>query len=302
MHPVAVAHAELRGVGARQLELLAAAQGRRVAAGLHAGVERVEAAAGRQAQRELRRQRLGRRLVVDGVEHGLRALDRVLPQAPVEERRLELVLGVARPLDAAELLEALVAHARVVRRQRAQLVPDVLGRAVVPLMAHAGRRGRRGCAMSSRAWPGGSSALRTRWTRRSLFVTVPSRLAPARRGGQDDVGELRGLRQEDVLHDDVLEAVEQVLDVVGVGVGLDRVLAEDEHRRQLAAIDRVEHLGHVPAVLAAGSSRPRRASNFATASGSVSRSWKPGRRFGIAPMSPPPCTLFWPRSGLSPEP
>ena len=31
-------------------------------------------------------------------------------------------------------------------------------------------------------------------------------------------------------------------------------------------------------------------------------SWKPGSLFGIAPMSPPPCTLFWPRSGLRPEP
>ena len=34
------------------------------------------------------------------------------------------------------------------------------------------------------------------------------RLAPARRGGQHDVGELRGLRQEDVLHDEVVELVE----------------------------------------------------------------------------------------------
>ena len=42
------------GVGGRQLELLAAAQRRRVAAGLHAGVERVQPPAGRQAQRELR--------------------------------------------------------------------------------------------------------------------------------------------------------------------------------------------------------------------------------------------------------
>ncbi len=36
--------------------------------------------------------------------------------------------------------------------------------------------------MSSRAFPGGSSALRTRWTRRSLDVTVPSashHVAPA---------------------------------------------------------------------------------------------------------------------------
>ena len=44
------------------------------------------------------------------------------------------------------------------------------------------------------------------------------------------------------------------------------------------------------------------ASKRARASWSRSMSWKPGSLFGIAPMSPPPWTLFWPRSGLSPEP
>ncbi len=46
---------------------------------------------------------------------------------------------------------------------------------------------------------------------------------------------------------------------------------------------------------------PQARSNAAR-SGAFSTCWKPGRRSGIAPMSPPPWTLFWPRSGLSPEP
>ncbi len=49
-------------------------------------------------------------------------------------------------------------------------------------------------------------------------------------------------------------------------------------------------------------STPHAASKRARASSSRSMSWKPVSLFGMAPMSPPPCTLFWPRSGLSPEP
>ena len=44
--------------------------------------------------------------------------------------------------------------------------------------------------VSSRAPPGGSSALRTRCTRRSLFVTVPSASHHERRRRQHDVGQL----------------------------------------------------------------------------------------------------------------
>ena len=46
---------------------------------------------------------------------------------------------------------------------------------------------------------------------------------------------------------------------------------------------------------------PQAASNGARTAASSS-AWKPGSLFGIAPMSPPPCTLFCPRSGLTPEP
>ena len=47
---------------------------------------------------------------------------------------------------------------------------------------------------------------------------------------------------------------------------------------------------------------PYAASNLARAAMSVATSWNPVSLLGIAPMSPPPCTLFWPRSGFSPEP
>ena len=51
----------------------------------------------------------------------------------------------------------------------------------------------------------------------------------------------------------------------------------------------------------AESSRRKTRSNFSRTS-SFSTCWNPGSRSGSAPMSPPPCTLFWPRSGLSPDP
>ena len=73
------------------------------------------------------------------------------------------------------LLESRVRHsAEHGRRQRPDFVPHVFGRRRVP------SRDQAACAisamihMSSRASPGGSSAFRTRCTRRSLLVTVPS--------------------------------------------------------------------------------------------------------------------------------
>ena len=60
--------------------------------------------------------------------------------------------------------------------------------------------------MSSRASPGGSSALR-----HALHAPLAAGhgalgLAPARRRRKDDVGQLAGLREEDVLHDQVFQA------------------------------------------------------------------------------------------------
>ena len=99
----------------------------------------------------------------------------------VQELVARVLLVRARPLDAAELLEPRVAHARVHRRERAQLVPDLLGDRCCRVGARGAARARTMISMSSRASPGGSSALRTRCTRRSLEVTVPSDSRTSRR-------------------------------------------------------------------------------------------------------------------------
>ena len=54
-YAVALANAVARGIFGRDVERLAAPQRRRIAAALHAGVERIETPAGRQAQRDTRR-------------------------------------------------------------------------------------------------------------------------------------------------------------------------------------------------------------------------------------------------------
>ena len=59
------------------------------------------------------------------------------------------------------------------------------------------------------------------------------------------VGELGGLGQEDVLHDQELEVPEPLLDMLDVGVGEHRVLAHDVHRPDLTGVigEDVHHLG-----------------------------------------------------------
>ena len=59
---------------------------------------------------------------------------------------------------------------------------------------------------------------------------------------QDDVGEVRGLGQEDVLDDEMLERGERIARVVRVGVRHRRVLAHDVHAADAAVADRVHHL------------------------------------------------------------
>src|ERR1700694_5593155 len=80
---------------------------------------------------------------------------------------------------------------------------------------------------------------RTRWRFECAAHTLhPSlavgdralRLRPARRGRQDDVGELGRLRQEDVLHDEVLETAEQANRSCLVRLAAGGVLTHDVQR------------------------------------------------------------------------
>ena len=83
-------------------------------------------------------------------------------------------------------------------------------------------------------------------------------LAPRRRSRQHDVGELRGLGPMDVEHDEVIEPAEQVDRPAHVGLGLGRVLADDEERPEITAFHRVEHLGQVLSVDRRDRGRPFR--------------------------------------------
>ncbi len=120
-----------------------------------------------------------------------------------------VVLVEARPRDAAQLLEPGVAHARVHRRERAQLVPDVLGARVVPVVPEP-----LGEAADDLDVVAGVPG-RVERLAHALHPPLAVRdgalgLAPARGRRQDDVGHLGGAGQEDVLDDQVVEALEQL--------------------------------------------------------------------------------------------
>ena len=131
--------------------------------------------------------------------------------------------------------------------------------------------------LSSRASPGGSSALRTRCTRRSELVTVPSASHHDAGRGQHDVGELGGLGQVDVLHD---QAVQPVAAARGRAGRRPRTGPGSRRSRTACAARRAP----LPRTCRSGASRtsatigvPQACSNRSRASSSCSMSWKPGQ-------------------------
>src|SRR5690349_4854338 len=118
----------------REIERLTAPQWRRVPAGLHAGVVRIESPSGGELERILRVGSLERRIVLHDGERRGRPFARLLPQAAVQEQLTGVLLIVARPLQPALLLEPFVCHPLEDRRQLTQLVPDRLGGRVAPVV------------------------------------------------------------------------------------------------------------------------------------------------------------------------
>ncbi len=224
-----------------------------------------------------------------------------LPQPRVQEQGAGVLLVGTRPLDAAELLEPFPAHAGVHRAERTQLLPCAERGDVAPVGAHALRE------LGDDPDVVLGVARRLERLAHPLHAALgvrhrPFRFERAVRRREHHVGELGRPRHEQVLDDQGVEAPQQHLRVLLVGLAAGGVLADHVDGGELATIHRLEHLGQRVAVRARVIGTPQAASNFARAASSFSMSWKPGSLLGIAPMSPPPCTLFWPRSGLTPLP
>ena len=166
-----------------QVERLAAPPGRAHAAGLDAGVVRVQVAAGREPHRELGGEEVDRPLVL----HRPRTAPATrAPDPPTGasggtarrggSRRSRATGARPRPRGARSSCPAWTGDRARSSFQTASAEASPQSwpiRRAISKMIH----------RSSRASPGGSSALRTRWTRRSELVTVPSVSAQAAAAG-----------------------------------------------------------------------------------------------------------------------
>ena len=183
---------------------LAAMQRRVVAARLHAGVVRFEAAPRCELERDTRASGISTGGSSSSAAKGARARGhRLRPQPRVQELRAGIRFARARPLQAMLGLEARVRSCRRTLRAPPRAPRSTRSRRVGSPQSWPSRFAI--CAMihmSSRASPGGSSALRTRCTRRSLFVTVPSASHQLDAAGKHHVRHLRRAREEDVLRDE----------------------------------------------------------------------------------------------------
>ncbi len=155
-------------------------------------------------------------------------------------------------------------------------------------------------ARSSRAPGGGATAARTRWTRRSEFVTVPSPSAQAAVAGRTtSASSAVFVRNRSWTTSRSRPSSRPIARFWSAsdwtGFSPMQYTAVRSPRSIASNIpDRCQPR-------CGGTVTPQAASNFARSS-SFSTCWNPGSRSGRAPMSPPPWTLFWPRSGFTPLP
>ena len=162
---------------------------------LHAGVVRVEPAAGGQAERELVVELVDRRLVLDRDEGRPRAAAPAAPRAgragtarPDAPRRSTATAARRAPPAARSSCRACMGDSA---RSSFQMR---LGRPAGPSRAPGAAPARTGWRCRRARPPAASSALRTRCTRRSLFVTVPSDSHHAGGGREDHVRPARPSR------------------------------------------------------------------------------------------------------------
>ncbi len=110
---------------------------------------------------------------------------------------------------------------------------------------------------SSLASPGGTSAACTRWTRRSLLVTVPSVSAQAAAAGRTTSAISPVAVRKMSWTTSRSRPRRRPLRPVPVGLRLQGVLADHVERRELAAVHGVEHPRQVPAALGRDAHAPQ---------------------------------------------
>ena len=156
----------------------------------------------------------------------------------VQNRRVGAV-GGDRPLQA-PAAQPLEADTGEIGRQRRDLVHRVGGRLQRDLMAERARHQLDDVEVGL----GRAGRLDRRRDQLDPALGVGERAGLLQEGrrGQDHVGELGRLVLEDLLDDQEVERLHRGQHVLGVGIGLGDVLAEDVHRLQPAVDGGVEHL------------------------------------------------------------
>ena len=235
--PVAIGDAAVFGVNRMNLQAVLVMPGRvRGAPGLGADVVLAEDAAGGQDQRETAGRLLGG-WDVGGDEEAAQAAGKCFG---VHDRRAAGRRLVARPLQAAELLEFVVTDAVEAGGEGGDLVHDFGWMSVV-------HRDAQGIGQGLGRLPVGLAAERLHDLAdprdAALGIGEGAILFEEGGAGQEDMGELRRLVEENVLHDQAFELAQCGLDVPGVGVGLGDVLALHVHALVGAGQRGVEHVG-----------------------------------------------------------
>ncbi|MPL67272.1 hypothetical protein SDC9_12963 [bioreactor metagenome] len=234
--PVAVLDAACLGVvGVDLQQVLGVPHDVFGAPGLGADVVVAEDPAGGQQQREARPGALVGRHIGGADEPPLAAHEAL----DMHDRR---TLGrgiIARPLHRAAFVQHLVGDAGKARGGRGDLGHDLARVGIAPARAH-------GVRQELRHLPVGIARLRRHHPAHrvdpALGIGEGPVLFQEGRAGQEDMGVIRGLVQEEVVHDHAVHRREARRDVAGVGVGLQDILALDVNPPELPGHRGIEHV------------------------------------------------------------
>ena len=159
-------------------------------------------------------------------------------QIGIEGGGAGMILGRAGPLDAL-FLHAVVADAAVDRHKAGDLIHDLGWMVVGHRITHQGRDladdlpfGQAGDRLDRLADPLDPA-----------FAVGEGTVLFGKAGtGQDDMGKFGGLGMEEILNNQKFNRRKSLADMVGIGIGMSRILAEDKDPLEIALRAFVEHL------------------------------------------------------------